>query len=297
MSRLRQETIDVLFKTARSLNLERHVLLSGVPNTFVASLTSHSSPANQLLSDLHALNEAGTLTNNSHPLRTWLKNARNLSELRTEQGVFILALELLDGFNKPVPSLGATTGKGIEIIKEASVDVVWVTGFADVPSLYSYVCRRIAGAQLSIDDLTWGREAETDRTWQDKQSYREYLGAIKRAAHKSNPSPVFYREVMDISGEHRARAKEFLEAQLDNHSMRKPAVEARKLPLLSFMVVDGSEVIFAFHQTPSTREKPTDEIAIATWHPRIVSVFQRYFNQIWENSIPISKQEVGAEST
>ena len=117
MSRLSQETIDVLFKTARSLNLERHVLLSGVPNTFVASLTSHSSPANQLLSDLHALNEAGTLTNNSHPLRTWLKNARNLSELRTEQGVFILALELLDGSTNPVPSLCATTGKRLEIIK------------------------------------------------------------------------------------------------------------------------------------------------------------------------------------
>src|SRR5262245_24685109 len=57
------------------LSANRAPLLGGIEETFVASLSTAADPAGQILSDLHALNQAERLADGSVPLRIWIENA------------------------------------------------------------------------------------------------------------------------------------------------------------------------------------------------------------------------------
>jgi thiol-disulfide isomerase/thioredoxin len=101
MSQLAPDILDLIFAAARRLQLDREALLLGIPSAFTASLKRLPDPASQLLGDIHALNDVDCLSDGSNPLRSWLENARRLSDLRTEQEIFTAALRLL---KRPTPT-------------------------------------------------------------------------------------------------------------------------------------------------------------------------------------------------
>jgi hypothetical protein len=69
---------------AMRLGDSRTALLGGIRPDFVAGMPLETSPAAQLLSDLHSLNEAGPLVDGTVPLATWLLNALTLAGPRVE---------------------------------------------------------------------------------------------------------------------------------------------------------------------------------------------------------------------
>jgi hypothetical protein len=75
------------------LGNSRTALLAGIDAALIASLPNASAPGDHILTDLDALNEAGTLREGSVPLVTWLSNAAALAGERTELDVFEEALE------------------------------------------------------------------------------------------------------------------------------------------------------------------------------------------------------------
>jgi hypothetical protein len=171
-----------------------------------------------------------------------------------------------------------------------------VRTFSNASSLYEYVIERIATAKDSVDDVTWGAETKgIDRIGQDRNLYQKYLETIRRIGRGDGGAAVCYQEVIDVSGEHRSRAQDILAAELDNHHLKRPGDRTKNLPLLSFMIVDRSEVIFAFYRTPSQVVKKGEDIAMAIRHPVIVAAFQAYFNKIWERSVQVTKEDVGLQ--
>lgn len=86
--RLEHHTIKALHKAAIRLRLDRRVLLGGISAQFVATLPLYADPASQMLADLHELNAAPALADDSTPLLAWLDNACILSECRSEFSLF-----------------------------------------------------------------------------------------------------------------------------------------------------------------------------------------------------------------
>lgn len=66
----------------------REALLAGVQGNFIAGLASAATPSAQILRDLTALNEAGTLQDGSIPLELWLRNAIQLAGPLTASAIF-----------------------------------------------------------------------------------------------------------------------------------------------------------------------------------------------------------------
>jgi signal transduction histidine kinase len=79
------------------LDSSRSALLSGLPADLVASLPTAPTPAAQLLSDLHRLNDTGRLPDGAVPLQTWLSNAIALSGSLVKADVFRQALDASQG--------------------------------------------------------------------------------------------------------------------------------------------------------------------------------------------------------
>lgn len=75
MERLKPEDILTLHQTVTSLALDRDALLSGLPPALVANLPRARRLSEQLLIDLHALNDLEPLSDGSVPLHRWLQNA------------------------------------------------------------------------------------------------------------------------------------------------------------------------------------------------------------------------------
>lgn len=66
----------------------RDTLLAGIDPAFVAVLPVKPSPIQQILSDLHVLNDAEVLADGTVPLQLWLKNAIAITEALKEATVF-----------------------------------------------------------------------------------------------------------------------------------------------------------------------------------------------------------------
>lgn len=94
---LDEQTLRKVFDAAIATGLvsSRGALLAGIHRSFVASLPTAPTPAQQLMVDLNSLNDAGTLLDGSVPLRTWLSAAEMLAGPRTEAAVFTSALARL----------------------------------------------------------------------------------------------------------------------------------------------------------------------------------------------------------
>jgi len=83
-----------LLDAAMTLGLDRQALLAGIEPAVLATLQTCSTPAAQLLCDLHTLN-SGEFSTSAHPLVTWLTNAQALCGPRHERAIVARQLAFL----------------------------------------------------------------------------------------------------------------------------------------------------------------------------------------------------------
>ena len=102
------------------LSGSRTALLAGIPAEFVASVPFASTPAEQILCDLNAMNVACVLADGSVPLLTWLANAIALAGGRREMMIFQEVLNQCDvtGLTRPPSVLLAATTTSLGAIHE-----------------------------------------------------------------------------------------------------------------------------------------------------------------------------------
>lgn len=85
---LPEESIARIYAAAISCRLDRSILLGGLDARFVAQLPTRFALGEQILSDLHVMNEIVSLVDGTVPIRTWLKNALTVSASRHESEIF-----------------------------------------------------------------------------------------------------------------------------------------------------------------------------------------------------------------
>lgn len=94
---LQSNEIEAIFKAASALDLNRNALLSGVDPRLKAQLPQLSKPAEQLWTDLNALNQIPRLLDsNEAPLLAWLRSAQQLGDGRLEGELFGAMLHRLE---------------------------------------------------------------------------------------------------------------------------------------------------------------------------------------------------------
>ncbi|MFT3776230.1 MAG: hypothetical protein QM820_63610 [Minicystis sp.] len=103
MSILPETRIMEVHRAAIDLALDRMTLLGAVERHFVESIPIVADRAQQALIDLHHLNRAGRLKDQSWPLRQWLEAASALAVNRFEQSAFTAALADLVAAPLPEP--------------------------------------------------------------------------------------------------------------------------------------------------------------------------------------------------
>jgi hypothetical protein len=161
--------------------------------------------------------------------------------------------------------------------------------FSETRELYRYVAKRMKEAK-SIDDLTWGL-SERERTPESQKAYEEYVSTIPKVCAKGS---VTYREVMSFPAENSLkRADSLIRQGTPGYHLRYYEVASGHMPpLISFMVVDSEEVIFAFYRSGLL---PSDkEIRLAVRHPEIVRLFADYYDAIWQGATRLEGSQQAA---
>lgn len=95
---LSDEKLLLLHNASLSAGLgdRRAELLVGIGPQILSPTQSQSTPADQLLADLRALNQCRILAGGSVPFKQWLSNAIALTKERTEQSTFRAAMETVN---------------------------------------------------------------------------------------------------------------------------------------------------------------------------------------------------------
>lgn len=163
-----------------------------------------------------------------------------------------------------------------------SLDGVAVRRFATVQEVYEYMVKRMQEAESTIDDLTFGFK-DPPATPTTKKARERYLETIVRVCSQRKRT-ISYREVMSFPPlTHVTRAESMLRQNLPAYRLRYYEFTQKHLPaLLSFMVIDSSEVILAFYRAPYLPSER--EILLAVKHPDIVKLFQDYYDAIWQGA-------------
>jgi Effector-associated domain 5 len=114
MRKLTEEEIEAVYAAAVAIGLphSRETLLAGIDDQVRAGLHKAAAPGEQILSDLHALNKAGTLLDGTVPLVIWLGTAETLAGPRMEVAVFRLARDRMrETSDSPVSSWPAPSSR------------------------------------------------------------------------------------------------------------------------------------------------------------------------------------------
>lgn len=110
---LQSSEIEAIFKAATALDLNRNALLSGVDPRLKAQLPQLSKPAEQLWTDLNALNQIPRLLDSGEaPLLAWLRSAQQFSDGRIEGELFGAMLHRLEYEQcAPIPQSSLNIGQ------------------------------------------------------------------------------------------------------------------------------------------------------------------------------------------
>ena len=152
--------------------------------------------------------------------------------------------------------------------------------------VYEYAAQRMGEATESIDDLTWGMVPVTRLTESQQHAFERYYNSRIATASRKH---IRYREVMSFPSEARSGierlewAEEMAEKNIFGYQLRYYDFSHRDVPpLLQFLLIDSEEVIFAFYRGMNL---PLEgEVHLAVKHPRIVSLFQDYYDSIWQGA-------------
>jgi len=166
--------------------------------------------------------------------------------------------------------------EGIEKVID-SLSGVDIRYFDNTQKLYEYVVKRMHEAKRTIDDTTWG-SVERTKTPAARKAHEKYVEAVSAVCTKRS---VVYREVMSFPPiEHLDRAEAVLAKNLYGYHLGYYIYAQETLPpLFSFMIVDSEEVIIGFYRAPYLPSER--ELRLAIKHPKIVALFQDYFDTIW----------------
>jgi hypothetical protein len=152
--------------------------------------------------------------------------------------------------------------------------------FAGVEEFYAYVADRLGRVHRRIDDTTWGARSQY-RTVREQKAYDRYVRTLKRTAAKQS---ISYREVSSFADiRYVERTRSFLE--IPNYNVRYLERRDLNVPLLSFMVVDETEVLFGFYREPVLAVD--GEIYAMVESRDIAALFRDYFETLWATAYPI----------
>lgn len=160
--------------------------------------------------------------------------------------------------------------------------------FEKASEFYGYVKKRLEQAESQVDDITWGTvETEVNST-ADKRALEEYVNSIAQICERKN---IVYREVMGFPPLKRIdRAEKMLEKNIYNYHLRCYEYDSASVPpLLSFIIIDGKELILGLYRSPHL--PPEDEIRLSTTDPKMLALFKDYFNTIWHSGKVIKERE------
>jgi hypothetical protein len=97
------------------LHKKRNLMLLGINGKYVAGLDEIDNQADQLLSDLNAMSEAGTIVGGQVPLERWLRNAANATAVFPDrQSYFVGLADVVKAAANSGPGLQSATGGPIE---------------------------------------------------------------------------------------------------------------------------------------------------------------------------------------
>lgn len=158
------------------------------------------------------------------------------------------------------------------------------TRFSDITALYNYVSGRIVRAKQSVADITWGTHSHYRRQL-DQETYDKYVRAMRRAARKKS---VSYREISNFAQpQYVERSRALFECA--GYNVRYVDTRSLKIPILSFVIIDEKEVVFAFYREPA--RESDGEIYLSVQSRDVVELFQDYFETLWTSGLPIKEGE------
>lgn len=160
--------------------------------------------------------------------------------------------------------------------------------FEKISDFYEYVKQRLEQAESQVDDITWGTAETEVFSDADKRARDEYIDSIARICQRKN---VVYREVMGFPPAERIdRAEKMLDKNIYNYHLRYHEYDQKMTPpLLSFIIIDGKELILGLYRSPYL--SPEGEVRLANTDPEILALFKDYFNTIWHSGKIIKERE------
>lgn len=185
----------------------------------------------------------------------------------------------LEDYLRRVPDQIITALNGVEVRR-----------FDNSRDMYEYVTGSLKQAKTKIYDLTWG-DIKEEKTIPAKRAFEDYVRTIKEICQNNNN--LIYREVMSFlpndSLGHMKRARLMLTEKMYNYHLRYYEFRPEQMPpLLSFMVVDATEVIMAFWGETRHAES---EVQLAIKHPGIVNFFEDFYEAIWQAATDVENRE------
>jgi hypothetical protein len=185
---------------ATDLAASRDALLAGISADYVASLRIMRAPSEQLLSDLHTLNAAGSLVDRSVPLVDWLANAVALTSSRAESSVFkelLRRARLEHSLNRPAAPPTASLVESTEASSRPRGNRTMLSGSAMKElqnALLSAFPTKAALARmlrfqldLNLDEITEGTLAERVFTLVEWSEANGETSKLIEAARRENP--------------------------------------------------------------------------------------------------------------
>jgi len=156
--------------------------------------------------------------------------------------------------------------------------------FENVAQLYDYVTSKLQEATNSVDDITWGSR-KVYRTEVQEAAYQNYLKTIEAVCIKGT---VTYREVSSLTDEHYfERSISLVKKGYYSYHLGYYDISKIKVPLMSYIIIDSSEVILGFYRAPVLQ--PEGEIYINVSQPMIVKLFEDYFETLWAGSTKLKE--------
>lgn len=141
-------------------------------------------------------------------------------------------------------------------------------------------------AKDSIDDLTWGSYTGY-RTEEEQKAYLHYVDTMNVVCAKGT---VEYREVSSLSDEHYYKRSTDLLKYYSYH-LGYFDISNINVPLISYVVIDSTEVILGFSRVPGRTRPLEGVIYLSIREPSIVRFFKDYYESIWIASTKLKEAD------
>jgi hypothetical protein len=149
---------------------------------------------------------------------------------------------------------------------------------------YGYLAERVATANKSVDDVTWGAVSPAGLVETERDAFTAYRQSVKAACARPN---LKFREIYSFPSMSRVeRLEETIASSLNNYHARYYEVTSDKVPpLLQFTIIDGEEVIFGTGRGANRSKESETYLTVRS--RTIAEKFGQYFSIVWDSARPI----------